>query len=414
MGYDPVAPRRRGQRPRRVAIVTGTRAEYGLLRSTMAAIRDQPGLQLQIVATGMHLLREFGHTVDDIVGDGWHVDARIRMQTGSDNSLDQATGLSKGVVGIARFLQQAQTDIVVVLGDRIEAMAGALAAVTTGRILAHIHGGDAAPGDFDDSLRHAITKLAHIHFAATRSSMRRILRMGESPDRVHLVGAPGLDRLVELVASDPRVGRPVAFDPRVGRARSGTALVVHHASGRSPATEARVMTDVLKAVQAAGLRRLIVYPNTDRGHGGVIRAIERHRHAHCAHCAPPDDGVEVVRSLPRDDYLKALINAEMLVGNSSSGIIEAASAGTPSVNVGLRQAGRQRASPSVVEADESFESIRDAIVIARRKRPKAGRRTVYGDGHAGRQIAQILARTQLTPRFRRNCITYSRSVTPCG
>ena len=366
----------------------------------MRAVEDQPGLRLQIVATGMHLLRRFGHTVDDIVRDGWRIDARVRMQAGAvrdtDEPLDQAIGLSKGVAGIARFLDKHQTDIVLVLGDRIEAMAAALAAVTTGKIVAHVHGGDVAPGDFDDSLRHAITKLAHIHFAATRSSMRRILRMGEQPQRVHLVGAPGLDRLVELLEEAP---------PKVPA--SGLALVVHHASGRAAATEARVMKNVLEAVRRSGLRRLIVYPNTDRGHLGVIRAIESHRRDH--RVASPlvgGDPVTVVRSLPRDEYLRLLLSAEVLVGNSSSGIIEAASAGTPSVSVGHRQAGRQRAGSSVVEAQESFASIIEAIKIARRKRLKRGQRTVYGDGLSGQRIARILARTKLTPKTRQKSMTY--------
>ncbi|MEE9211172.1 MAG: UDP-N-acetylglucosamine 2-epimerase, partial [Phycisphaeraceae bacterium] len=170
---------KRRRRIRRVAVITGTRADYGLLRSTMAAIQTHRRLRLQVVVTGMHLLHKFGHTVDQIARDGWRVDARVKMQTGDDSPLDQAAGLSRGVLGIAKFLEQAKSEIVLVLGDRIEAMAGALAAVTTGRIVAHIHAGDVAPGDFDDSLRHAITKLAHVHLTATRCAARRVVRMGE-------------------------------------------------------------------------------------------------------------------------------------------------------------------------------------------------------------------------------------------
>ena len=188
---------------RRIAVVTGTRAEYGLLRSTMEAVAEHRDLTLQVVVTGMHLLRKFGRTIDDIVRDGWRVGARVKMQTGDDSPLDQAAGLSRGVRGIATYCEQAATDIVVVLGDRIEAMAGTLAAVTTGRLLAHVHGGDIAPGDFDDSLRHAISKLAHLHLTATESARRRLIRMGESPDRVHCVGAPGLDRLFQLIENRP-------------------------------------------------------------------------------------------------------------------------------------------------------------------------------------------------------------------
>jgi len=381
-------PSGRSGRRRRIAVVTGTRAEYGLLRSTLKAIRAHPKLKLQLVVTGMHLLRKFGHTVDDIVRDGWHIDARIKMQTGSDGPTDQAVGLSRGVAGIARFLDRADADVVVVLGDRIEAMAGALAAVTTGRVLAHIHGGDVAPGDFDDTLRHAITKLAHVHFVATRKSLRRVLRLGETPDRAHLVGAPGLDRLRELVSE---VEPPSE--------NSGTALVLQHACGRTAVVERRVMEDVLRAVRSTGLRRIIVYPNSDRGHRGIIQAIERHASAN-------SDDVQPVRSLPHDDYLRALLRADVLVGNSSSGIIEAPFAGTPSLDVGVRQAGREPGGTSVIHADESVASIRSAIRRALQKRPRRGGRSVYGDGHAGELIAHLLATLPLTPTLTRKQLAF--------
>lgn len=369
---------------RRIAVVTGTRADYGLLRSTMAAIQTHRDLQLQVIVTGMHLLRKFGHTVDRIVQDGWRPAAVVKMQAGDDSPLDQAEGLSRGVSGIARFLEQGKTDIVVVLGDRIEALAGALAAVTTGRIVAHIHGGDIAPGDFDDSVRHAITKLSHVHLAATRAAARRIIRMGEPIRRVHWVGAPGLDRLTELLDEQAATKK-----------RTGRALVVQHACGRSAARELRVMNAALKAVERAGLARTIVYPNSDRGHTGIIQAIESHR------LRNRNGSVRVVRSLDYDDYLRLLIDVDVLVGNSSSGIIEAATAGTPSVNIGLRQQGRERSGRSVIDSAETVLSICDAIQKALRKRPITGRPTVYGEGRAGRRIAEILGTVPLDDCFRR-------------
>ena len=316
---------------RRVAVVTGTRAEYGLLRSTMRAIECHPRLQLQVVVTGMHLLRKFGHTVDDVIADGWRVDARVPMQSGKDDRLAQAVGLSRGVAGMARYFDRAGTDVVVILGDRIEAAAGALAGVTTGRIVAHIHGGDVAVGDLDEGLRHAITKLAHIHLAATKEAARRIIRLGERPEFVFNVGAPGLDRLTALLHD-----RHMPVGPK-----QQAALVVFHPSGRSAAREGRTMSAILRAVAVAGLAATVVYPNSDPGHAGIIEAIEK---ARARKRAP----LRVERSLARDDYLRRLAESRVLVGNSSSGIIEAASAGTPAVNVGDRQAGRQRSGSSVV------------------------------------------------------------------
>jgi UDP-hydrolysing UDP-N-acetyl-D-glucosamine 2-epimerase len=372
-------------------VITGTRAEYGLLRTVMRAIARQPGLQLQVVAAGMHLLRRFGGTAREIERDGWRIAARVPMQAGSDAVLDQARGLARGVAGIARVLEAGRTDIVVVLGDRIEALAGALAAVTTHRVLAHIHGGDVAPGDLDDGLRHAITKLAHVHFAATRRSARRIQRLGERPEHVHVVGAPGLDELAELLARRGRDERPP---------RRGQALVVQHACGRPAAHEAGVMTTILAAVAAAGLRRRIVYPNTDRGHSGILRAIARHRRG----SAPGD--VQVFRSLPRDRFLRVLLEADVLVGNSSCGIIEAPLAGTPAVDVGPRQAGREPGGRGVIHASESGPALRAALACALRRGPRRVRRTPYGDGQAGRRIARLLARLPLTPALRKKLIQY--------
>ena len=404
-----------------MAVVTGTRAEYGLLTSTLRAIHAHPRLELQVVVAGIHLLARFGRTVRHIERDGWPIVARVRMQSGDDSPTDQAEGLARGVAGIARALERARSDRVLVLGDRIEALAGALAAVTTGRLLAHVHGGDVAPGDFDDSLRHAITKLAHLHLAATRDAARRIVRLGEDPHRVHVVGAPGLDELREVME---RRTKPPCANTRRERARllpnrgllggprspcapsnrarrSGarshppedagerpTALVIYHAWGRPAAVERRTMEHVLTATAERGLRRVILFPNTDRGHTGVLEAIARHQRASAA------EDVRVERSLARDEYLRALLDAAVLIGNSSSGIIEAPFAGTPSVNVGGRQAGRLGGGPSIVHVGEDLSAIRRGLARALRLRPRAGGRTPYGDGRAGRRIARLLASLQ--------------------
>ena len=388
-----MSPRQRRDRRRRVAVVTGTRAEYGVLRSTMTAIRRHPRLTLQLVVAGMHLLKKFGHTIDEIMADGWRIDARVPMQSGRDDSIDQAVGLSRGIAAMARYFQSAGTDVVVVLGDRIEATAGALAAVATGRICAHVHGGDVAPGDLDEGLRHAITKLAHIHLAATKQAARRIIRLGERPRFVHTVGAPGLDRLLEVVAGH-RHCRPSAPGERAA------ALVLQHPSGRSAQRERRTMSAILRAVDDAALTPTVIYPNSDRGHTGIIEAIQAARRR------DRSARLRVERSLARDEYLRLLADARVLVGNSSCGIIEAASAGTPAVNVGDRQKGRQRSGPSVIDCDETYESIRAAIETARRRRPRPGSLTAYGDGRAGWRIARVLATTPIDETVRRKQITY--------
>jgi GDP/UDP-N,N'-diacetylbacillosamine 2-epimerase (hydrolysing) len=272
-------------------------------------------------------------------------------------------------------------------------MAGALGAVATGRILAHIHGGDVAPGDLDEGLRHAITKLAHIHLAATKQAARRIVRMGERPEFVHVVGAPGLDRLLEVVREHRAEGGKLAET-------RAAALVIQHPCGRPAARERKTMATILRAVADAGLEATVIFPNSDRGHTGIIEAIESARRRGGLKCP------HVVRSFARDDYLRLLADVRVLVGNSSSGIIEAASAGTPAVNVGDREKGRQRSGPSVIDCDESYGGIRAAIAAARRRRPRVGGKTVYGDGRAGERIARILAESPIDDSVRRKQITY--------
>lgn len=371
-------------------MVTGTRAEYGTLRSLLRALVADTRVDLQLIVTGMHLLPRFGHTIDEIKADGFAPSAVIPMQRGGDDPLDQAAGLGRGVSAIAKYLQKARTDIVVVLGDRIEAMAGALAAVTTGRILAHIHGGDVAQGDFDESLRHAITKLAHMHFAATPASGHRIIRLGEDRRRVSVCGAPGLDALRSVMAG---------MRPRPVTGRDSHALIIHHAHGRLAAVERRIATAVFSAVRAAGLRRTIIYPNSDRGHAGVLRAISEHVRRYPAE-------VVVHRSLPRDEFLRELVNARVLVGNSSCGLIEAPFAGTPSVNVGDRQHGREPGGPSVIHTSESVSSLRTAIRRAMELHTRPGAATVYGDGRAGARIARVLIEMPLDPALLRKIITF--------
>jgi UDP-hydrolysing UDP-N-acetyl-D-glucosamine 2-epimerase len=361
--------------------VTGSRADYGLWTSTLRAISCHPNLRLQLVVTGMHLLKKFGSTVNEIRRDGWPIAARIRMQSGDDGPADQAQGLARGVDGMARFFLRERTDVVMVLGDRIEALAGALAGVTTGRFVAHVHGGDVAPGDVDGCLRNSITKLAHLHFTATAAARRRVIAMGENPSTVFQVGAPGLDDLFALLPSCPK--------PKM---RTGRALIVFHPTGRSPEAEGRAVRHILEAARRANLVPLIVYPNSDRGHQGIVDVIERYQET---------SKVIVLRSMRRDVYLRYLIESDVLIGNSSSGMIEAAAAGTPVVNVGDRQLGREREHRLVVDTSESVDSICSGIERVLRKRIPRPSNSIYGQGNAGRTIAKWIARVPLTERLRR-------------
>lgn len=381
---------------RKVAIVTGSRAEYGLLRPVMQAVRTHKKLRLQVIVTGMHLVKRFGYTVTDVQSGGFQIAARVPMQTGRDHKLAQAEALANGVRGIARKLEQLRSDVVVVLGDRIEALAGALAASTTDRLLAHIHGGDVAPGHLDDAFRHAISKLSHVHFAATPDAARRLIKLGEYPEQVHIVGAPGLDDLRSVqTPSEHWLTERFSLSPE-----HEVALILQHPIGRSARREQQVMNNILGAVAAGGLSGLIVYPNSDPGHSGIIRAISQR-------CK---GGREVrwacARSIARMDFLKCLKAARVLIGNSSAGIIEAHSARTAAVNVGPRQDGRLRSGRSVIDCGESAQAIKAALSKALRLRISASAKSAYRVGRAGPKIAAVLARNALSDNLRPKRIRY--------
>ncbi len=404
---------------RRICVVTGTRAEYGLLRTVMRAIDRHPRLELQLIVTGMHLLRRFGHTVDAIRADGWRIDAMVRMQSGRDDAIAEAEAAGRGIQGIARALRRLRSDVVLVTGDRVEAFAGAAAGACARRCVAHIHGGDRAPGDVDDLLRHAITKLAHVHFVATDDAARRVRRLGEEPGRIFRVGAPGLDEI-------RAIRRPSAARLRemLGGDVGDYAMVVQHPWGRPAEQERRDMLATLSAVQAAGLSGVILYPNSDPGHSGIIRAIEewvsgggvagsealvsggrtRFPKVKPDPCDRNPVRWFVARSLDRDTYIRLLKGARVLVGNSSSGIIESAAAGVPAVNIGPRQQGRLKCGPSVIDSSPGRAAVLRAIRRALRIRVRSDK-SVYGDGRAGERIAAALARLPLNDAFHRKLIT---------
>jgi UDP-N-acetylglucosamine 2-epimerase (non-hydrolysing)/GDP/UDP-N,N'-diacetylbacillosamine 2-epimerase (hydrolysing) len=340
----------------------------------------------------MHLLRRFGYTVRQIRRDGWTVDATVRMQGEQDDPDHQAIGLGQGISGLARAFAELEPQFVVVLGDRIEAFAAATAAAVSRRLVAHIHGGDVATGDVDDSLRHAVTKLAHVHFPASKRAAQRIRRLGEDRYRIHMVGAPGLDEVRDILESEEHT-----FDPLDYAADPEFALVAQHPCTRSAAREKRIATSILRAVRTKGLSAVVLYPNTDPGHTGILQAIRR---------AERRADVRAYPSLPREVYLGLLHHAQVLIGNSSSGIVESAFLGTPSVNIGPRQEGRERAARCVLDATEDTADIERTLHKALHLRPRPGRWTVYGDGRAGPRIAEVLADIELDRRLSYKKITF--------
>lgn len=385
---------------RRVAMITGTRAEFGALESVLRAMQKHTRLDPKLIVTGMHLLPKFGRTIDQIRHAGWRIDATVRMQTGRDEPSAEALAVARGVAGIAKAVARLDCDIVVVLGDRIEAFAGAAAAACGRRVLAHIHGGDRALGDVDDALRNAITRLAHVHLVASKDASDRLRQMGEATWRIHRVGAPGLDDIrrcrqaerTERRRSNRRLREilgPIADTP--------FAVVVHHPRGRSARLEAATCRQIVAAVEQCDLAGAIIFPNSDPGHQGIIDVLTGLKRR---------PRWRIFRSLPREDYLRLMSRSAVLVGNSSSGIIESASLGVNAVNIGPRQSGRLRCGTNVIEAAETKQAVVKAIRQALKRPRPAARRSVYGDGRAGQRIADILARLKSTSHLLQKELTY--------
>jgi len=364
------------------------------------AINDRSGLEARLIVTGMHLLKKFGRTVDQIRKDGWNVDATVKMQTGRDSAAEEPAALARGISGIAREVDKLKCDIVLVLGDRIEAFAGACAAAVGRRVLAHIHGGDRAVGDVDDSLRNVISRLAHIHLVASQDASDRLKKMGEMPGRIYRVGAPGLDnirRLMQMEKKFPRQRRSWLQDRLGSITERAYAVVLQHPCGLGTDKETITMRRIVQAVEKCGLNGVAIYPNSDPGHDGIIREIN---------LLNARKNWRVFKSLPRDDYLRIVHSAAVLVGNSSSGIIESASLGVNAVNIGPRQAGRLKCGPGVIDVQQNPQAIVRGIRKALKMPPPKSGKSVYGDGKSSPKIAKILEGLIITPGLLRKKFSY--------
>lgn len=367
------------------------------MQPTLHEIARSQSLELQIVATGMHLDRTRGYTLAEICRAGFEADATIPWKQGDYSPSATACATGRAIAGLTRVYEKLAPDIVLVVGDRVEAFAAASAAHLCGLVVAHIHGGDRALGQVDDSLRHAITKLSHLHFPATAQSARRIVKLGEDRRYIFRVGSPALDGIHQQAASPDATAHHLRAYGSFQSGEPYTLLVLHPESpdGR---LEYRHASMLLKTVFAASTAHtVIIYPNTDPGSDGIVRAWQGAQSRRRATFVP---------SVPRDIYLGLLREATVLVGNSSSGIIEAASFGTPVLDIGQRQAGREH-SKNLVHASWDAHIIRAELVrIWNGGHPaRSTSHNVYGSG-AAKKIIRVLQSVALDDSLRRKLIAY--------
>ncbi len=380
-----------------ILVLTGTRAEYGLLKSSMETIKAHDQLSLSAVATGMHLSPRYGNTVEEIRKDGFTIDREVPMLVEGDTGIAMAKSLGLGTTSLADAFASLDPDIVLLLGDRDEALAGALAAAHMNIPVAHIHGGDAMEGAvIDDSIRHAITKFAHIHFPASEKSAERIRKLGEEEWRITISGAPGLDDVLSGEYEDPEtVINRYGIDPD----RQLLLLVQHPVTTQSEYA-GQQMAATLDAAELVEAQTVIIYPNSDSGSDEIIEEIESRSF---------DESVKTFQSLPRREYLGLMAAADVMIGNSSSGIIEAPSFGLPVVDIGPRQKGRERAE-NTISVSHQRDPIQDAIercLYDETIRSRAERcRNPYDYDGAGVRVCETLADIDITDQLIQKNLTY--------
>jgi len=383
---------------RKICVVTGTRAEYGILKALLKKIKESNKLKLQIIATGMHLLPEFGLTVKEIEKDGFKVNAKVPTMAGGDDKASMAISIGAGIVGLTKAIEKPSPDIVVVFGDRFEMLAAAVAAAYSGRVVAHLSGGDSPRAGYDEYSRHAITKISHLHFPTTRTSAERIIKMGEDPKYVFTVGSTAIDTILN-VKKPPKEFLCKKYNLDVDEP---ILLVVQHPVSTDPETAENQITITLAAVIELGYQVILIYPNADPGGRRIIKVIKKFKQKY-------PEKIHAYESLPFEDYLGIMKIADVMVGNSSSGIIEAPSFHLPVINIGLRQEGRDR-SQNVIDVGHDKGQIKRAINKAlhdKKFREKVGRcKNPYGDGKASERIVRILRKIKLEKKLLQKKITY--------
>jgi UDP-N-acetylglucosamine 2-epimerase (non-hydrolysing)/GDP/UDP-N,N'-diacetylbacillosamine 2-epimerase (hydrolysing) len=364
---------------RRISVITGSRAEYGLLYWVLKDLNAAADVDLQLVVTGSHLAPEFGHTVDEIVRDGFDIARRVPMLIAGDTQPSVARSVGLGVIGFSDAFEALQPDIAVVLGDRFEILAAATAALIHNVPLAHIAGGDTTEGAIDEAIRHAVTKMAHLHFVTNEESAGRVRQLGEDPARIHVVGSPGLDHLRRRPLLD-RAALEGSLGSTLGKRN---ILVTFHPATLDPGASGHQVQELLAALEALPPDVTIWFTgaNADAGH----RSIDQ---ARTAFVAANRKRAREFQSLGHLRYLSLMSFADAVVGNSSSGLYEAPSFGIPTVDIGDRQRGRLAAA-SVLRCEPERRAIAATIAEALQLDCR-GVVNMYGDGHAAERIVGLL------------------------
>ena len=378
---------------RSICIVTTSRADYGLLSRLMEEIRNDPDLRLQIITAGMHLSPEFGLTYRQIEQDGFEIDSKIDMLLSADSEPAMAKAIGLGLISFADALNDLQPDILVLLGDRFELLSAAVAALMQKIPIAHIHGGETSQGAVDEAVRHAVTKMASIHFPATEAYRKRIIQMGENPEHVFNFGAPGLDHIYrEKLLSKPELENHLQF-----KLTGSVAIVTYHPVTLETTGALSQIANVLEAIASSGIKTVFTKSNADAHGREINREIARF-------CESNPGRFRFFDNLGQKVYLSCLKNLDLMVGNSSSGLTEGPSFKIPVVNIGDRQKGRIKAD-NIIDVGYEVDQIRAGIAKAVSQKFRQSIQDIrnpydkYTDGRTSFRIKETLKSIELSERL---------------
>ncbi len=369
---------------RKITVTTGTRADYGLLRQILHFIDSNKNLELYLLVTGMHLSKKHGQTINEIKNDGFKIYKKFQMMPKNDEVFNMAYELGSGISKFSKIFNEINPDINLILGDRDEMLASAISAYHMNIPNAHIHGGDKS-GGIDEYTRHAITKISNIHFAASQKSKERILKMGENKKYVFFTGSPAIDEVKNNMMTDKKT-----LELKYGFKFFGNEILLlqHPVTTQIESSEKQIL-NTLKAIAKIKKTTIIIAPNSDPGSKIIFKHVNLFTKKY--------DFMKLYSSLPRNDYLGMLKNCGVLVGNSSSGIIESTFFQIPVVNIGIRQEGREKGRNVLDVKYDSIMSIHEAIIKSLKIKKPTRKITdhIYGKGNASKKIVNILEKIHL-------------------
>jgi len=381
---------------RKITVTTGTRSEYGILRPILSKISQSEKLELYLIVTGMHNSKKFGLTINEIKKEGFKIYKKIDMVPRGDSNYSMAITLGDGIKSFANIFKNLMPDINLILGDRSEMFASAIAAYYMNIPNAHIHGGDKTQGGIDEYTRHAITKISNIHFAASKKSFERILKMGEHKKNIFHVGSPGIDEIKQNKISNLHV---LEKKYNFHQTRKKVLLLQHPVTTETENTKKQI-TAILNAIKKLKISTIAIAPNSDAGNNIIFQEYSKF--------AAQNDFFRVFKSIPRSDYLGFLKYFGVLIGNSSSGIIEASYLQIPVINIGIRQKGREKGRNVIDIENPNSKSITESIIKAlkmKKNLPKINER-LYGNGNSSKKIVEILEKIKLDKQLIQKQITY--------